>query len=107
MNHSHAVQGTVTTRHYNKGSLVKQKQLKEMFIDIQTRYFHYALGNRFDEDKSNDQLEKLDQLKGISTDQIYIHRLLAKFPKFSGILKDKTTEGRREVMEMISSMGFF
>ena len=107
LNHSHAVQGTVTTRHYNKGSLVRQKQLKEMLIDIQTRYFHYALGNRFDEDKSNDQLEKLDQLKGISTDRIYIHRLLAKFPKFSGILKDKTTEGRREVMEMISNMGFF
>ena len=105
LNHSHAVHGTVTSRHYSKGSLIKQKQLKEMFTDIQTRYFHYALGYKLDDDKKNDQLEKLVQLKDISSEQVYIHLLLKKFPKFYDLIKDKTTEDRRQIVEMINSMG--
>lgn len=76
-----------------------------MFTDIQTRYFHYALGYKLDDDKKNDQLEKLVQLKDISSEQVYIHLLLKKFPKFYDLIKDKTTDDRREIVEMINSMG--
>ena len=89
LNHSHALQGSVTTRSYFKGSLVKQNHLKEMYLDIQLRYIHYAMGNAYDVAVGDNVL---DSLAGQNKEDPISIAIINKFPSLLAILEANTSE---------------
>jgi hypothetical protein len=89
LNHSHALQGSVTTRSYFKGSLVKQNHLKEMYLDIQLRYIHYAMGNTYDVAVGDNVL---DSLAGQNKEDPRSIAIINKFPSLLAILEANTSE---------------
>ena len=118
LNHSWTMQGSVTSRSYFTGALVKEKYLQQMFLNIQARYIHYAFGNKVSDDVKEDLLANIKSQgqKGLkkfhymNATEVMVHILLLKFPAFSASLKGKTTDGVlgdfEEVETILKAIGY-
>ena len=49
LNHSHAIEGNVTTQHYYTRTLVGTRIMNTMNFDLQQRFMHYILGSDLEE----------------------------------------------------------
>ena len=56
LNHSLATSGTVTSKHYQSGALIRERQLREIFLTFQMRCVHYAMGYSYDDEIKSDIL---------------------------------------------------
>ena len=96
LNHSQAMSGTVTSKHYQSGALIRERQLREIFLTFQMRCVHYALGYSHDDQVKDDLLGDT----GIGKDPINLNDMPNKvrvaafinstFPTFSEYFKHQT-----------------
>lgn len=115
LNHSQALSGTVTSKHYQSGALIKERQLREMFLAFQLRCVHYAMGYSYDDDVKSDILGdtgiggKPINLSELPDKVMVATFINATFPTFCKLLKGQTSseivkafEGLEEVMQIMS-----
>jgi len=116
LNHSQALSGTVTSKHYQSGALIRERQLREIFLAFQMRCVHYAMGYSYDDDVRSDILgdagigDKPINLNEIPDKAMIATFLSATFPTFCKLLKDRTSpetldafEGLEEVLHLVSA----
>lgn len=115
LNHSQAISGTVTSKHYQSGALIRERQLREIFLAFQMRCVHYAMGYSYDDEIKSDILgdagigDKPINLNEIP-DKVMIATFLdATFPTFCKLLKDRSSpetldaiEGLEEVFHLMN-----
>lgn len=116
LNHSQAISGTVTSKHYQSGALIRERQLREIFLAFQMRCVHYAMGYSYDDDVKSDILgdagigDKPINLNEIPDKVLITTFLNATFPTFCKLLKDRTSsetldaiEGLEEVLHLMNA----
>ena len=116
LNHSQAISGTVTSKHYQSGALIRERQLREIFLAFQMRCVHYAMGYSYDDDVKSDILgdagigDKPINLNEIPDKVLITTFLNATFPTFCKLLKDRTSpetldafEGLEEVFHLMNA----
>ena len=115
LNHSQAISGTVTSKHYQSGALIRERQLREIFLAFQMRCVHYAMGYSYDDDVKSDILgdagigDKPVNLNEIPDKVLITTFLNATFPTFCKLIKDRTSpetldavEGLEEVLRLMN-----
>ena len=115
LNHSQAISGTVTSKHYQSGALIRERQLREIFLAFQMRCVHYAMGYSYDDDVKSDILgdagigDKPINLNEIPDKVLITTFLNATFPTFCKLIKDRTSpetldavEGLEEVLRLMN-----
>ena len=116
LNHSQALSGTVTSKHYQSGVLIRERQLREIFLAFQMRCVHYAMGYSYDDDVKGDILgdagisDKPINLNELTDKAIIATFINATFPTFCKLLKDRTSpetldafEGLEEVLQLMNT----
>ena len=116
LNHSQAISGTVTSKHYQSGALIRERQLREIFLAFQMRCVHYAMGYSYDDEVKSDILGDAGfgdapiNINGIPDKVMMATFLNATFPTFCKLLKDRTSpetldafEGLEEVLHLINA----
>lgn len=116
LNHSQAISGTVTSKHYQSGALIRERQLREIFLAFQMRCVHYAMGYSYDDEVKSDILGDAgfgDAPVNINEipDKVMIATFLnATFPTFCKLLKNRTSpetldafEGLEKVLHLINA----
>lgn len=105
LNHSQALSGTVTSKHYQSGALIRERQLREIFLAFQMRCVHYAMGYSYDDDVKSDILGDTG-ISGNPTnlnaipDKVMVATFInATFPTFCKLLKDQTSSETKEAFE--------
>ena len=115
LNHSQALLGTVTSKHYQSGALIRERQLREIFLAFQMRCVHYAMGYSYDDDVKSDILgdagigDRPVKLNEIPDNVIKATFINDTFPAFCKLLKDRTSpetletfEGIEEVLQLMN-----
>ena len=116
LNHSQAISGTVTSKQYQSGALIRERQLREIFLAFQMRCVHYAMGYSYDDDVKSDILgdagigDEPINLNEIPDKVLITTFLNATFPTFCKLLKDRTSpetfdvfEGLEEVLHLMNA----
>lgn len=116
LNHSLATSGTVTSKHYQSGALIRERQLREIFLTFQMRCVHYAMGYSYDDEIKSDILsdagigDKPINLNEVPDKGMIATFLNATFPTFCKLLKDRTSpetldafEGLEKVLHLMNA----
>ena len=116
LNHSQPISDTVTSKYYQSGALIRERQLRERFLAFQMRCVHYAMGYSYDDDVKSDILgdagigDKPINLNEIPDKVLITTFLNATFPTFCKLIKDRTSpetldafEGLEEILHLMNA----